>query len=166
MFFKLPLHIFLLLSDYFYKIVLCIVFTKPIRKGGLMETQSNNPFSYHSEESDAEHTASSYSEIPVPESASTEDPSLEKKQKSAAATTIANAGRTAKNIIFCAIYVFIGALFLIAGGALTFYTIGHPGEYDSPRIFFGVLGVSLFFVFCGVIIILYGITLVWKKPKS
>ena len=93
MFFKLPLHIFSLLSDYFYKIVLYIVFTKPIRKGGLMETQSNNPFSYHSEESDAEHTASSYSEIPVPESASTEDPSLEKKQKSAAATTIANAGR-------------------------------------------------------------------------
>lgn len=166
MFFKLPLHIFLLLSDYFYKIVLYIVFTKPIRKGGLMETQSNNPFSYHSEESDAEHTASSYSEIPVPESASTEDPSLEKKQKSAAATTIANAGRTAKNIIFCAIYVFIGALFLIAGGALTIYTIGHPGEYAGLKIFFGVLGISLFFVFCGVIIILYGITLVWKKPKS
>lgn len=166
MFFKLPLHIFLLLSDYFYKIVLYIVFTKPIRKGGLMESQSNNPFSYHSEESDAEHTASSYSEIPVPESASTEDPSLEKKQKSAAATTIANAGRTAKNIIFCAIYVFIGALFLIAGGALTIYTIGHPGEYAGLKIFFGVLGVSLFFVFCGVIIILYGITLVWKKPKS
>ena len=166
MFFKLPLHNFLLLSDYFYKIVLYIVFTKPIRKGGLMETQSNNPFSYHSEESDAEHTASSYSEIPIPESASTEDPSLEKKQKSAAATTIANAGRTAKNIIFCAIYVFIGALFLIAGGALTIYTIGHPGEYAGLRIFFGVLGISLFFVFCGVIIILYGITLVWKKPKS
>lgn len=131
-----------------------------------MESQSNNPFSYHSEESDAEHTASSYSEIPVPESASTEDPSLEKKQKSAAATTIANAGRTAKNIIFCAIYVFIGALFLIAGGALTIYTIGHPGEYDSPRIFFGVLGVSLFFVFCGALIILCGIKFVWKKPKS
>lgn len=131
-----------------------------------MEPQSNNPFSYHSEESDAEHTASSYSEIPVPESASMKDPSLEKKQKSAAATTIANAGRTAKNIIFCAIYVFIGALFLIAGGALTFYTIGHPGEYAGLKIFFGVLGVSLFFVFCGVIIILYGITLVWKKPKS
>ena len=164
--FKLPLHIFLLLSDYFYKIISYIIFTKPIRKGGLMESQSNNPFSYHSEESDAEHTASSYSEIPVPESASTEDPSLEKKQKSAAATTIANAGRTAKNIIFCAIYVFIGALFLIAGGALTIYTIGHPGEYAGLRIFFGVLGVSLFFVFCGVIIILYGITLVWKKPKS
>lgn len=166
MFFKLPLHNFLLLSDYFYKIISYIIFTKPIRKGGLMETQSNNPFSYHSEESDAEHTASSYSEIPVPESASTEDPSLEKKQKSAAATTIANAGRTAKNIIFCAIYVFIGALFLIAGGALTIYTIGHPGEYAGLKIFFGVLGVSLFFVFCGVIIILYGITLVWKKPKS
>lgn len=131
-----------------------------------MESQSNNPFSYHSEESDAEHTASSYSEIPVPESASTKDPSLEKKQKSVAATTIANAGRTAKNIIFCAIYVFIGALFLIAGGALTIYTIGHPGEYAGLRIFFGVLGVSLFFVFCGVIIILYGIMLVWKKPKS
>lgn len=133
-----------------------------------MESQSNNPFSYHSEESDAEHTESSYSEIPVPESASTEDPSLEKKQKSAAATTIAiaNAGRTAKNIIFCAIYVFIGALFLIAGGALTIYTIGHPGEYAGLKIFFGVLGISLFFVFCGVIIILYGITLVWKKPKS
>lgn len=59
-----------------------------------MESQSNNPFSYHSEESDAEHTASSHAEIPIPESASTEDPSLEKKQKSAAATTIANAGRS------------------------------------------------------------------------
>ncbi len=131
-----------------------------------METQSNNPFSYHSEESDAERTASSHAEIPVPESSSMENPSSKKKQKSAAATTIANAGRTAKNILFCAIYAFIGALFLIAGGALTIYTIGHPGEYASLKIFFGVLGISLFFVFCGVIIILYGITLVWKKPES
>ncbi len=131
-----------------------------------METQSNNPFSYHSEESDAERTASSHAEIPVPESSSMENLSSKKKQKSAATTTIANAGRTAKNILFCAIYAFIGALFLIAGGALTIYTIGHPGEYASLKIFFGVLGVSLFFVFCGVIIILYGITLVWKKPES
>lgn len=108
-----------------------------------MESQSNNPFSYHSEESDAEHTASSHAEIPVPESASTEDPSLEKKQKSAAATTIANAGRCPDHL----------------------YDRTSRG-YAGPRIFFGVLGVSLFFVFCGVIIILYGITLVWKKPKS
>lgn len=57
-----------------------------------METQSNNPFSYHSEESDAERTASSHAEIPVPESSSMENPSSKKKQKSAAATTIANAG--------------------------------------------------------------------------
>ena len=65
-----------------------------------MESQSNNPFSYLSEESDAEHTASSYSEIPVSDSASMKDPSLEKKQKSVAATTIANAGRTAILLFF------------------------------------------------------------------
>lgn len=54
-----------------------------------METQSNNPFSYHSEESEAERTASSHAEIPVPESSSMENPSSKKKQTSAAATTMA-----------------------------------------------------------------------------
>lgn len=128
-----------------------------------MESQSNNPFSYHSEES--EDTSRLHTEPSFTDSeSSTILP--DEKEKSTVATGMRRIGRKAVDVLSCIIYIFIGSLFLIAGGALTFYTISHPGEYDSPRIFFGVLGVSLFFVFCGALIILCGIKFVWKKPKS
>lgn len=40
----------------------------------------------------------------------------------------------------------------------------HPSEYESLKMVTSVLGICLFFIFCGILIILNGIKFIWKKP--
>lgn len=132
-----------------------------------MENQSNNPYSYHPDEPSSQQPSPSH-EPPASDTDSEHifySPHASGQQAPASASeTIKKAGRTVRDIIFCIIYIFIGALFLIAGGGLGWYTILHPAEYESLKMIASVLGICLFFIFCGILIILNGIKFIWKKP--
>lgn len=125
-----------------------------------MENQSNNPYSYSQDAPSSQQTA------PVTDSERIfYSPHTSEQQAPASVSeTVKKAGRTVRDIIFCIIYIFIGSLFLIAGGSLGWYTILHPSEYESLKMVTSVLGVCLFFIFCGILTILNGIKLIWKKP--